>query len=55
MRTQKSSKVNLLSHVSWPMTLVITITIEENVHHIALQAFDEKMELQIYRATSSKI
>jgi precorrin-4 methylase len=44
-RIQKSFKVNLLSHVSWPMTLVITITIEEIVHHRSLQVFDEKMEL----------
>ncbi len=55
IRTQKSCKVNLLSHVSWPMTLVITITIEEIMHHTSLQVFDEKKELQTYYATSSKI
>jgi len=53
-RIQKSSKVNLLSHVSWPMALVIRITIEEIVHHRSLQVFDEKMELQTYCVTSSK-
>jgi len=33
-RIQKSSKVNLLSKFSWPMTPTMAITTREVVHHI---------------------
>jgi hypothetical protein len=42
-RIQKYFKVNLLSHVSWPMTPAMAITTKEILRHTSLQVFDEKM------------
>jgi len=42
-RIHKSSKVNLLSQISWPM---MPITTREAMHHTSLKVFDEKKELQ---------
>jgi hypothetical protein len=43
IRTHKSSKMNLLSQISWPMTPTMAITTREAMH-----VFDGKKELQTY-------
>jgi len=41
-RTHKSSKMNLLSHVLWPMTPAMAITTREAMHHTSLQVSNKK-------------
>jgi hypothetical protein len=47
-RIHKSSKVKLLSQISWPMMPTMAITTREAMHHTPLQVYDEKKEFQTY-------